>query len=327
MHVSHSRFKVWRRCHKQHDYKYNQRLQRKRRGVPMLRGTIFGEMLDARAIALNGGKMKPMDVLEKYRRKYRVLFAEEREKYGDVVGDIKRIYEGYERKYADDPWEYLKTEHLLTIDLAKDIRYIGYIDKVVRDQQKQRWLADHKAYRSIPNDDDRFSDLQNVFYIWAWGEQHPNDPVLGFVWDYIRTKAPAIPELLKKGELTRRANIDTDYHTYMDAIRVNDLNPKDYKEILEGLKKENSRFFKRVYLPSPSREMIDNAVKDAKDTAIEIKNLGQILKDRNMTRDCPRQCDYYNLCQSEYRGIDSDFIRKTEFEIRDPHEEKHEEES
>lgn len=318
MHVSHSRLKVWRRCHKQHDYRYVQRIQRKRRSIPLLRGNIIGEMLDARARP--NPKITPMTVLEKYRKKYRVLFKEEQEQYGDIIGDIQRIYEGYERKYKDDPWKYVKIEHLLTIDLAKDVRFIGYIDKVIEDREGRRWLADHKAYKTIPNEDDRFSDLQNVFYIWAYGQQHPKDPISGFVWDYLRTKAPAIPEVLKKGGLTQRANIDTDYYTYAKAIEENHLDPEDYAELLDNLRKENSRFFKRVYLPSPSKVMIDTAVSDMKNTAIEIKNLGSVLKDRNMTRDCPKMCDYYNICQTEYRGHDSDFIRTTEYEERTPDE-------
>lgn len=328
MHVSHSRFKVWRRCHKQHDYRYNQRLQRKRKKIPMLRGTIIGEMLDARALRINGARtVDPMAVLEKYRKKYRVLFAEEREMYGDVIGDVKRIFEGYERKYADDPWKYLKIENCLTVDLAKDVRYIGYEDKIVEDKHGRMWIADHKAYKTIPNDDQRYADLQNVFYIWAHGIQHPRDPICGFVWDYLRTKAPTIPEPMKKGGLTQRQDIDTDYYTYAKAIEDNNLDPTDYEEILYRLKQENSRFFKRVYLPSPSKEMIENAVQDAKDTAIEIKNLGKVLRDRNMTRDCPFDCDYYNLCQAEFQGVDGDYIRETEFEERDPEERAHKHET
>jgi hypothetical protein len=291
----------------------------------MLRGNILGEMLDARARQIP--KITPESVLEKYRKKYRVLFAEEKEMYGDIIGDIKRIFEGYERKYKDDPWTYEKTEHLLTIDLAKDVRYIGYIDKVVRDREGRKWLADHKSYRYIPSDEDRYSDLQNVFYIWAWGVQHPGDPVTGFVWDYLRTKAPTIPEVLKKGGLSVAQKIDTDYYTYAKAIEDNKLDPEDYAEVLDRLRRENSKFFKRAYLPSPPKEMIDNAVQDAKDTAIEIKNLGKVLRDRNMTRECPKGCQFYNLCQAEFRGDDSDYIRKTEYEITEREEyAEHEEE-
>lgn len=318
-HVSHSRFRVWRRCHKAHDYKYNQRLQRKRRSIPLVRGSILGEMLDMRAAK---GQTKPLDVLEKYRRKYRVLFREEQERYGDIVGDIKRIYEGYERKYQDDPWKYTASEHLLTIDLIKDVRYIGYIDKKVIDREKRRWLVDHKAYRFIPNDDDRFSDLQNVFYIWANDVQHPKEDIVGFCWDYLRTKPPTIPELLKSGELTKRKDIDSDYYTYLKAIRDNDLRERDYREILERLKKASSRFYRRIYLPSPSKEMIKHAVDDAKSTAAEIRDYGGKIVDRNMTRDCPKMCEYYNLCQAEYRGLDAKFVRKSEYEEKPPQEEK-----
>jgi hypothetical protein len=320
--VSWSRVKTWRRCHKQHDYKYNQRLQRKKRSIPMLRGSILGEMLDARAITSmpNMPKKSPLAVLKKYAKEYAKLFLEQREKYGNVPEDVRILFEGYERKYANENLKYLSVEEFIAIDLGKDIRFIGYTDKRVEDKNGLAFLMDHKTHKVIPNDDQRFSDLQNVFYIWAWNENNKTRPVQGFLWDYIRTKPPTVPEQLKNGELTQRANIDTDYWTYLAEIRRLKLDPKPYAETLARLKQQSDRTYIRVSLPNPSKTMIKLITDDLKETANQIHGGRSNSKDRNMTRMCPSDCDFYQLCSAEIRGLDAKFIQKTEYEERDPDE-------
>lgn len=325
--VSWSRVKSWRRCHKQHDYKYNQRLQRKRKAIPLVRGSMLGEMLDARATASRTGpKKSPMAVLKKYSREYAKLFLEQREKYGDIPNDVRRLFEGYERKYANETLTYLSIEEFIAIDIGK-VRFIGYTDKRVKDSSGLDFLLDHKTHKIIPNDDQRFSDLQNVFYIWAWNETHKTNPVQGFIWDYIRTKPPTVPEQLKNGELTQRANIDTDYWTYLGEIRRLRLDPKPYAETLARLKKQTDRTYIRVPLPNPSKKMIELIVTDLKETSSQIHGGRSNAKDRNMTRMCPSDCDFYQLCSAEVRGLDSKFIAKTEYEERDPDEHQEVEET
>lgn len=318
--VSWSRLKLWRRCHKAYDYRYNQRLARKKPSVPLIRGTILGEMINA--MAVKGSKVTPESVLEKYYRKYRKLFKQEREIYGDLIDECRRIFEGYRKFWKDDPLIFERTEALVTVDLSPDIRFIGYIDKIARDKRDMRWVLDHKSHRSLPNEEVRFSDLQTVFYVWAWNTQYPRESVSGIVWDYLRTKPPTIPEVLKDGSLSQRKNMDTDYDTYMRAIRENNLDPKDYRETLKRLEGSESHFYRRVPLPHPPQSMIDQIVKEARDTATEIMELGEVLHDRNMGKDCA-WCDFRDICQAELRGLDADFIRKAHYTIRE-HAEEHE---
>jgi hypothetical protein len=323
--VSFSRAKTWRRCHKQHDYKYHQHLQRKRRAIPLIRGTILGEMLDARALGRMGLKKKnPFGILLKYSKEYNRLFQEEKEKYGDVVGDVRKLFEGYERKYSDDTLEYLGVEDFVSLNLVKDIKFIGYIDKRVKDAQERHFLLDHKTHRVIPDEDQRFSDLQKVFYVWAWNSENSTKKVTGFIWDYIRTKAPTVPEQLKNGELTQRANIDTDYWTYLGEIKRLKLDPKPYADTLLRLKKQKDRTYLRVPIPNPSKTIIENVLEDLKSTALEIHSSKN--KDRNMTHMCPSTCEFYQLCRAEVSGLDGNFIKKTEYEEREPNEREEAEE-
>lgn len=324
--VSFSRVKTWRFCHKQHDYRYNQKLQRKRRPVPLLRGNIIGEMLDARAFARMGLKKQknPFGILLKYKKEYGRLWDEEKERYGDVIGDVRRLFEGYERKYADDNFEYLGVEEFVGLNLVKEIRFIGYIDKRVQDAQERMFLMDHKANKTIPDEDQRFSDLQKVFYIWAWNDNFPQKRVTGFIWDYIRTKPPTIPEQLQSGELTQRKNIDTDYWTYLSRLRELKLDPEPYRDTLARLKKMADRTYQRIPMPAPPKALIANVLEDLKSTAIEIHTSRNT--DRNMTRLCPSTCEFFHLCRAEVSGHDANYVRKTEYEEREPDEREEAEE-
>jgi hypothetical protein len=320
--VSFSRVKLWRRCHYAHHLKYHERLARKRRTVPLLRGQILGEMLDARAFPAII-KKSPEQILKKYSKQYAQLWAEEQEKYGDVPGDMAKLFDGYSRKYANEGFEYLSYEEFIAMDLVKDIRFIGYIDKRVRDTNGRMFLMDHKSHRVIPNDDQRFTDLQKVFYVWAYNETNSTKQATGFVWDYIRTKAPTVPELLKDGKrLSMAKNIDTDYWTYLGAIKRHKLDVKPYLEFLAELKKRADTRYIRVTIPNPPKAMIQSVVADLKSTAIELHTSKS--KDRNMTRMCPSDCDFYNLCRAEVSGLDADYVRKNEYEVREEPNEREE---
>jgi hypothetical protein len=53
-----------------------------------------------------------------------------------------------------------------------------------------------------------------------------------------------------------------------------------------------------------------------KSSAVQINALGKDIHDRNMTRDCS-WCSYYNLCQAELRGLDSEFVKKTQYIVEE----------
>lgn len=331
--VSQSTIKGWRRCHAQYDYRYVQLLSRKRPIIQLIRGTMLGKCFDG--LALNRGSKKPIPVgkvievvLKPYVTQYGKLFNEEKEYYGDIISEVTRIATKYALIYENDGLIYLSPppkmgdgkevlsapfELPIHVDLAPGIVFTGHIDKMPVDKYGRVWDMDHKSHKSIPDPEDRFSDLQQVFYQWAMPLSGYDKPT-GVIWDYVRTKPPAIPEELKAGGLTKRKNIDTDYDTYMAEVVRLKLNPKDYQEILKPLKERGHMdFFLRVQLPSPPKLLIENVVADAKTTALEIQKLGGVSKVRTITRDC-KGCEYYSLCQAEFRGLDASFIRKTEYE-------------
>lgn len=316
MSVSQSQIKIARRCMRKHWYKHVMHLARKVRAAPLLRGSILHEMIQARI-----EKKDPYKITKEYEKKYRSMFRAEREEYGETfIEDIERVFSGYERAYASEPLKYLYIEQKGEVDLPyhKDLRLKYIVDGIAEDKHGRRWLVDRKSHKTIPEEKDRMSDIQLVLYYWAWNLEHPKEQVDGVIWDYLRTKPPAIPEQLKDGGLTQRKNIDTDYYTYSAEIRRLQLDPRLYKDILARLQPRGSMdFFQRVPLPSPSKELVKSIVDDAAETAAYIEKHGEKVKTRNLTRDCS-WCEFFQLCHAELRGLDAEFVRKTQYEERDP---------
>lgn len=310
-----SMVKAYRRCPKSLEYKYIRNLQRVKPAPPLIRGTIIHAMLDARAIST--GPRKALGVWKEYQDKYKKLFLEEQEMFGPTfMEDIKRVYEGYERTYGtleEDGLQYEASEEFVATDLTSDIRYTGHLDKrVITKRDGRRWIMDHKTHRVIPTEEQRFQDYQILMYVWAWNREHPTEPIDGIIWDYIRTKAPTIPEVLKAGGLSQAKNIDTDHYTYVKEMTRLRIDPKPYKEFLAALKARSSeRFYLRVKLPSPSKVMVEQVVKDFRETSVIMNGLK--VYPRTMTRDCS-WCEFYRLCNAELRGLDAAFVQKTEYE-------------
>lgn len=310
--IGYSMVKSYRRCPRQYEFRYKMNLVHVKPAPPLLRGTILHAMLDLRS--LKKTTKSPMTVLTEYQEKFEGLFREEREVYGeDFIGEIKRIFKGYERTYKNENIEYLASEEFIATDLPGSIRYTGHLDKrLIKDSRM--WVMDHKTHKTFPTEEQRFQDYQILLYVWAYNREH-KDKVDGIIWDYLRTKAPIIPEQLKNGQLSQRANMDTDYYTYLRTIVKLGLDVTPYQDYLMELKKRShEKFYKRILLPRPGDKMIDQVVKDFIETATEI--VSRKYFPRTMTRECSF-CEYYRLCVAELRGLDAKFIRKTEFRIEE----------
>lgn len=324
-----SKVQAWRSCNKKYEFSVIRNLQAKRKPSQLLRGTILHEMLEARDLAQKTGKTKEPTtggagaIFLKYDTQYSKLFEAEREFYGEnFMDDIWRIYKGYTRTYpagtAQD-WKVLATEGLVQARLTSKITFEGHYDLRV-DFNGRRWLVDRKSHKVIPTAEERFNNFQLLLYVDAWNKEHPKDRVDGIIWDYLRTKAPTIPEVLKSGQLTRRKDLDTDVHTYRAAIRANELDEDGYDYYLKELERRSvDRFYQRVTLPIPSREMVNTVVQEFTHTAEMMRTAKHFP--RNATYTCPR-CQFFKLCNAELSGINAKFVEKSDYEQRpeDPRE-------
>jgi len=323
--ATYSMVKSYRRCPKQYEYKYIHQLQRVKPAPPLIRGTIIHTLLDHRSI--KGGGLGFNTLMAQYEERYGALFKEEQDMYGaDFLESIGRVYKGYLRTYDDTDLEYLSSEEFVSTPLVGDILYQGHLDKrVLKDGRV--WIMDHKTHKNIPTEEQRFNDYQILLYLWAYNREHPKgEQIDGVIWDYIRTKPPTVPEKLVKGGLSVAKNQDTDVYTYTKELVKLRLNPKapPYREFLADLeKRQRHRFYHRVFLPAPSKPMIESVVRDFTTTAQMMHGLKGYYP-RNSTRDCS-WCEYYRLCTAELKGLDDDFIRKTEFKVESINEDGAEE--
>jgi PD-(D/E)XK nuclease superfamily len=282
-------------------------------------------MLNARA-----KKEDPYRVLAAYEKEYQNLFLEEREEYGDLIGDCRQIFDSYLLAYVNDGMKVVASEYEVRIPLVKNkIEFKGHIDRVLLEKKtKLRWLSDSKSHKNIPGEEARFHDLQTVFYLWAWNLLNPRRPIDGIMWDYLRTKLPMIPEVLKSGYISQRANIDTTHQVALRFVhehcRKTGQSISYYGDWLDSLKGREERFLKRVFLASPPKVMIQTIVSEMILTAEQMLEY-EDDNARTMTPDCS-WCEFRDLCTAELRGQDAEFIRKAEYTVDEKLREEYAEE-
>lgn len=309
----------------QHHYKYYQGLRRKTKARPLYLGSSIHSLLEG---YIERGNW--LAELSQIKVEYRKLMPEEKAEFGDIPQLAEDTVKGYLSYYREDGAVYpvrkrgRRTELEVRFYLTNQIQFLGYIDAYPQ-IGGLNWIEDHKTCKRVPDEDTRYADLQLLLYVWAAPKANLPKPD-GVLWDYLRTKPPTIPERLKSGAFSRNSKIDTTYDVYMNTVE-SVLGPKEaaeYEEFAETLKGREERFYRRIFLPNPRKEMVEMVVEDMIKSANEILDHGRESKVRNMTRDC-KQCPYYLLCQAEVRGLDSEFIRKSEYTVKEGYEEDHEE--
>lgn len=311
--VSQSKIKTWRRCHRAYHYKYIEGLEPRRKARPLVFGSIVHEMIEADAYG------KPwMGVAKKYRKEVGKLFSAEREDYLQIIQDAELLMEEYFEYYSDSNMKFVAikgkmAEHEFEVQLAKGVNLKGKIDAVMSSKDKRIWLTEHKSHREIPNEQVRFRDLQTIVYRRVLPDLGIKR-VDGVLWDYIRSKAPPVPELLKSGALSKR-KIDTFISVYEAEIARHKLKRKDYLDILKDLEGNERLFFKRIFMPF-NEQLYNEVLEDTVQTAREIEERAGIDKTRNISRDCS-WCQFNLLCQTEMTGGDAEFVRKKEFKVEE----------
>lgn len=229
----------------------------------------------------------------------------------DQLERIMRNY--YEVRGRDDAkrYEVVCTEKKLQIVLSPGIVATGYVDLVTCDKVSGKiQLWEHKSTKQVPPDSVRLTSLQVLVYVEMLRVQ---DELIcdSVIWNYIRTKEPAVPEVTTRG-VTKRANIDTTWPVYSAALRNNGQNPEssEFDFIRERLSdREETVFFPRYeqVIVSDSREVMREFTEVAK-TARRSRYLwetGLATPVRTITKDCD-YCEFNPLCRAVITGGDTD---------------------
>ena len=277
-------------------------------------GRIVHEMLEANA---NGDD--PFDILDAINIKDAKLFASEKEQYGEIINDISLIMEDYFEYYPERELVYVKVgdkyaEHKFEIELlGGEVIWNGKVDALGKTPNKLKWVVEHKTFTKMPGEDERWRNLQSVTYfeaidILGWGS------VDGVVWDYIRSKSPPRPGLLKDGSMSKKA-VDTLPGAVREALRRHKIPMRPYTNFIVSMEKNRPNWFKRIHTPvgaEVKKKVFADFVTTIKEMLV---NHGKV-KDMNIERHCS-WCDYEPLCRAELQGLDVDYIKQKEYVVDD----------
>lgn len=304
--ISYSKLKDWKMCKQLYYYRHVEGLRPRRKSSALYMGSMIHDMLKVFNL---GGKWK--SVLEVYKLEFDKLFIEEQEELGDIIGNAGRIIEGYIKKWGD------KLPFISVEEKIKGIKFIEGTSLTIKTDgvidDNGYWLIEHKSTKKFTPDQLSLFNPQGILYIW--GLRQVGIKVKGILWDYIRTRPPTIPRVLKDGTVSRKASVDTDYDTYLDTIIASGNEPKEYQEMLDMLQNKGGIFYRRTPLivPEPTIKLI---IADLKQTAMEISRL-QNYPTRNISTITCRGCQFRRLCEATLNNIDVDFIRKKNFKRRE----------
>ncbi len=313
--VSHSKIKTARRCLKAYYYKYIMKYRKRVKSRPLLIGSLVHSCLES--YFRNGYYLPEITAWKK--SEFDKMFVEEQALNKDIIPLVKSLVRGYIKTWQDSGLEMLWVEKEFEIEIAPGIWLIGKIDGLAQCEKGLTWLVEHKTCKKMPGEEVRIFDTQAVLYsemLPLMGEPNPD----GVIWDYVRTKPPAKPELLKSGGLSTRKNIDTLPEVFEREIKRHDLDRIRYEDILDELEQKRNNFYRQIRLPfnkTLGQNVMQDLVTDSQQLiAMEVQyhTADNDLFTRNLTRDCS-WCDYKTLCHAEIKGDDTDYILKHDYTV------------
>jgi hypothetical protein len=319
--TTHSMLKTFRRCPKQAQYKYVERLKPKEVQKYLHRGKWMHKLLELYHLGEDW-----MAEHQRWVHKFNKLFDEEKDRLGDMPTEVLRMMLSYIWHYKHDEWEILDIEFMVETRFPDGTLYRAKIDAMIRNQFGL-WLVDHKTHKTLPDHKFRLLDAQSALYLWAALREKYG--VEGFIWNYVRWKPPTIPQVVKKGDRFSTRSIETDYPTYLRALKAAPFDPKPYLPELRRLKAlryqpgepQISPFFRRDILEK-SPQMLVNVATEGYATSRRMHNYdfsNRRAVERVVDRSCTFSCSYQDLCTLELIGEGNpDFLRRKLFYQEDP---------
>lgn len=307
--VSNSKVKTWRRCRHAYHLKYVEKLEKKRVSRPLQFGRLVHSMIEYHAQGLD-----PFAVLDELSVDDQKMFRAEREMYGDILADVRCIMSEYFDHHGEDSLIAVRingryAEHEFNVEIAPGIILTGKIDMIARTPNKLRWLVEHKSFSRLPSEDERWRNTQSIVYFKAM-ELLDWKGVDGVCWDYIHSKSPARPPILKNGTMTRKA-MTTLPSRVREVIAENQLKEKDYRDVIEAAKGQRKYYFQRSFNPIKPA-VVHHVWQDFVMSSKEMADCHGRSRERNIDRHCS-WCDFEPICRAELSGHDTDFIRRNDY--------------
>jgi hypothetical protein len=271
------------------------------------------------------------DTQELFTDAFNELFDEEKGDLGELPDECERLFRSYLRFWKHDRDLYTVAElpngkPAIEVVVQASLEefgvpgnFKGKIDLVVEDDEYEGyWIWDAKWVKSIPVPDERMMSPQALLYFWAFRRQF-DVPLRGFVYNYGRTKPPAMPRVLKRpaGMLSTASKMDTDYYTYLAAIKdTHGTKWKKYlpyyKPKLEELRGRERLWFDRARIPVDDDRIL-RGVREYLATVADIRRREK-RRDyvpRTYSNSCKWFCEYHNLCTAEFQGLEIEPLIKS----------------
>lgn len=303
--VSNSKVKLWRRCRYAAHLKYVDKLRRRMKSRPLEFGTLVHGMLED---YINGN-----DPFQ--RTSSLVLTPQQLEEYGDIADDARLIMTEYFEHWGD-ALDFVRmkgrsAEHHFEVEISKGILCTGKIDALAVTENKLRWLMEHKTFKSMPNEDELWRNLQSSLYIRI-NNILGFKPLDGTLWDYIHSKRPALPKMKKSGGMSRKRlnTLPTALEEYFEKTGQQ-WGPVQEK-MVEDAKANRRHYFRRIFTPL-KKDVVDQVFSGFVETAIEMRDALGKSKARCIDRHCSF-CDYEPICRAELTGGDVDYVKEVEYE-------------
>lgn len=295
------------RCRTKWNYAWNEKLRAKTPNDKLFFGTLFHKYLES--FYTNFSQAQALTDMKKLFDETDTSSMEQTDI--DELWDLAyAVAENYFATWAkeDSNLEVLATELQFSIPLSDTVTYTGTIDLVVKDKYGQVWFYDHKTTSSIESYEKRASMDRQISRYW-WALQQLGYDVHGFVYNLILKDYPVPPAVLKNGTLSQNKSAKTTYDMYLRTIQELGLNPNDYREMLDHLKEQPDRFFKRVPITRTQSE-VDNSIQEL--LAVS-QDMDSATVYRNITKDCHWDCQYQSICQASMDGSDVDYLKEQLF--------------
>lgn len=309
--LSHSKIGTWRRCRRAYHYKYIEKLRRRRKSRPLQFGTMVHELLQC---WIEGDD--PFELLDEMAKKQGKLFRSEVEEFGDIVEDVRCIMTEYFEYHDEKALTYIRlnrrsAEHKFEVEILPGVFLVGKIDGIAKTPNKLRWIVEHKTFKTMPNEDHRWRNIQSAVYTRV-NEMLGWPSVDGTCWDYIKSKPPAIPQVLKTGKMSQRG-IDSLPSRIIKTLEERGLDPAKFATMMASAESNRKTYFQRIFNPVKAR-VVDALWADMLETAQEIRELHGKVKSRTIERHC-EWCDFEPLCRGTLQGLDVDHIMEKEYYV------------
>lgn len=320
--TTHSMIKTMRRCPKQTQYKYVDRLKPRSLGRPLTYGKWMHWLLEAH---YKGEDWRAVHA--ELSAKYSELFDEDKEKLGNLPVDCKNLMLSYLWHYKNENWKVHEVEFMVECEWPDGGIYRGRVDMLVEDDYGL-WIVDHKNHKNLPSGSFRLKDSQSGLYVWA--ARKMGIPVSGFIWNYLKTAPAAVPQLVKDGSRFYKKMGDTTYLVYLKEIKRLGFSPDDplvaptlarlAAERYEPGKTQTSPFFQR-HVFERDDAVLQRIAAEAYRTHKRIHTYPFKQRDaveRVPDRSCDFMCSYTRLCEAELYGGMTGNIMRQDFKIGDP---------